>query len=116
MRALIVGLVLALPLAFAPQAGAFIYWTGPNADGTASQIGRANLDGSNPQPGFIGIGSFQADSVAVDAHHIYWANMSLPPGISGVGTIAVANLDGSGVRARLVTTNGIPGGVGVHGG
>jgi hypothetical protein len=57
-----------------------VYWT------TGSTIGRANLDGSAPDPSFIA-GADAPRGVAVDDQHVYWANYSV-----GIGR---ANLDGS---------------------
>src|SRR5262249_11220275 len=59
-----------------------IYWTN---SGTGT-IGRANLDGSNPNQSFIT--SASADGMAVDAEHVYWGN-------DNTNTIGRANLDGS---------------------
>jgi hypothetical protein len=49
-------------------------------------VGRANLDGSNPQQSFI-TGAVRVEGIAVDAHHIYWSNLSTG--------IERANLDGT---------------------
>ena len=58
-------------------------------------IGRANLDGTGPNPNFI-TGATNPDGLAVDGSHIYWAN-------SGSGTIGRANLDGTGVNQGFIT-------------
>lgn len=65
----------------------YIYW----AQGDA--IGRANLDGSNPDPSFIGPTSINSTpinprSVAVNDTHIYWGDY-------GRGAVGRANIDGS---------------------
>jgi hypothetical protein len=69
-----------------------VYWTW--GDG----IGRANLDGTEPNKSFIsGIENIQ--DVAVRGNHLYW---------SGEGKIGRANVDGSGLEPNFIT--GIPGG------
>lgn len=82
-----VGLVVAAPLAvilaFAPGAGAYIYWTD-----VYGHIGRANLDGSGVDRNFIGR-TGRACGIAVDAQHIYWG------GTGGGLAIGRANIDGS---------------------
>ncbi|HXS32385.1 MAG TPA: hypothetical protein VN758_01260 [Solirubrobacterales bacterium] len=75
-----------------------IYWANPEA-GT---IGRAKLDGSNPEPEFITdtgsecggqIVEGKPQYIAVDAGHVYWTSA---PGLQvGCGAIGRANLDGS---------------------
>src|SRR5215216_3624893 len=59
--------LLVLPLALAPRAEAFVYWTDP----VNNAIGRANLDGTGVDKRFIS-GVAIPGSVAVDARHIYW--------------------------------------------
>ena len=66
--------------------GTHVYWAN-NASGT---IGRANLDGSNPNQSFI-TGANAPIGVAVDGAHVYWTNF---PQSAGTG-IGRANLDGS---------------------
>src|SRR5215208_2908372 len=68
-----------------------IYWT----DSATDTIGRADLDGTNVNPGFITNG---AGDVAVDAHNVYWTNSS------GVGR---ANLDGSGIENKFVSVKNL---------
>lgn len=60
-----------------------VYWADP-AGGT---IGRANLDGSNPDYSFIA-GASNPCGIAVDGNHIYWTNLT-------GNSIGRANLDGS---------------------
>ena len=43
---LLVAAILALPLLLASWAAAYVYWAQPNSDGSAREIARANLDGS----------------------------------------------------------------------
>ena len=76
----------------------FIYW----ADVNGQTIGRANLDGSSPNPSFISstyaVGPV---GVAVNATSVYWTN-------SKNNTIGRANLDGSSPVANLIV-NGVAG-------
>ena len=85
--------LLVLPLALAPRGEAFVYWSGGDA------IGRANLDGSGVDRGFIAFefppDTWRIGDVAVTADHIYWTNH---PG----GKIGRANLDGTGVNPRFI--------------
>jgi hypothetical protein len=69
--------------------GERIYWANP-ADGT---IGRAKLNGEEPEPEFItDIGRPQY--VAVDSEHVYWTDAERTG--KEEGTIGRADLDGSG--------------------
>src|SRR5262245_57318986 len=75
---LLLAALLAAPLALAARADAFVYWAAP---GDPSAIGRANLDGSGVDSGFISLPKLPGDDndetpcgVAVDASHIYWAD------------------------------------------
>ena len=63
-----------------------IYWTNT---GTGT-IGRANLDGTQPNPSFIP-GAGATTAIAVDAQHIYWTTNN-----GTTSAIARANLDGTG--------------------
>jgi virginiamycin B lyase len=87
--ALLATAFLALTATFTSRADAFVYWG--NFDGT---VGRANLDGTNVEESFIA-GGDNVCGVAVNATHIYWAN------VSGTG-IGRANLDGTGVDQSLI--------------
>jgi hypothetical protein len=80
-----------------------VYW-GNRSSGT---IGRANLDGSEPNDAFV-VGAEEPCGVAVDASHLYWANL-------GGHTLGRANLDGSGVDQAFVETGSRPCGVAVNG-
>jgi Low-density lipoprotein receptor repeat class B len=78
----------------------YIYWTQGSTPSTGS-IGRANLNGSNPNPNFIphsaGIGF--ANSIAVTPNAVYWGN------VTGGGTsIGRANLDGTSPNPSFVPT------------
>ncbi len=91
--------------AVAPAANAYVYWASP---GTNS-IGRANNDGSNPQPNFI-TGLRAPQSVAVNSSFIYWTS----PDAHRIGR---ANLDGSSVNQNFITlaSNRMPWGVALNG-
>jgi hypothetical protein len=83
--------------------GSHVYWR------TFSRnIGRVNLDGSEPDQSFI-TGLDRPCGVAVDGSHIFWTEEG-PPSESGVGE---ANLDGGEVNRRLVTGLAFPCGIAV---
>jgi hypothetical protein len=70
-----------------------IYW------GTAADaIGEAGIDGTGIDQTFITGGSY-SESVAVNSQHIYWSNDLGPQ-----GSVGSANLDGTGVNPRLIST------------
>jgi hypothetical protein len=69
-----------------------IYWTSRGA--RTNTIGRANLDGSGARRSFI-TGANDPSGVAVDQHHIYWANYD---------AIGRADLDGTDVDQSFITT------------
>ena len=69
----------------------YVYWTNSNA-GT---IGRANLDGTSPNPSFI-TGATYPYGVAVDGSHVYWPNV-------GSNTIGRANLDGTSPNESFIS-------------
>src|SRR5688572_13664515 len=81
-----------LPLALAPRAEAFVYWTSvaPPCDlGGCSGppvIGRANLDGTGVSQRFVELDAPAAGDVAVDGVHLFWSE-----GLYGDG-IGRANL------------------------
>ena len=88
----------AAALALVPSAEAFVSWSNIGTKPGEQTIGRANLDGSHPQPGFIAKGFVGAPgSVAVSADHIYWTD-------SAGGMIGRANLDGTGVKRSFIVT------------
>jgi hypothetical protein len=108
--------LLALPLALAPRAEAFVYWANgercDQAGCTPSAIGRANLDGTGVIQRFIkfplsgasfpAIGPQPPHAIAVDAEHIYWTTAN--------GVIGRASLDGTGVDHRFITrATAVPG-------
>ena len=99
--------LLLLPLALAPRAQADEPYPGA--------IGRANLDGSDADTGFIpdvGGDALAGDvflGIAVDAKHVYWAyrRSTDPFSFTYVSAIGRANLDGSGVDSNFIS--GLPG-------
>lgn len=72
--------------------GDYLYW----CDVGAGTIGRANLDGTEPNPNFI-TDPVQPRSVFVTATHIYWVD------ISGNDKIGRAKLDGTEVNNSFIT-------------
>jgi hypothetical protein len=90
-------------LALAASAQAYVYWTVPNVgSSTGTMIGRADLDGSSANDGFISsaTGPF---GIAVDSGHVYWANTT-------TNSIGRANLDGSQANPTFIpnATSGSP--------
>jgi virginiamycin B lyase len=71
-------------------------------------VGRANLDGTGADQGFISSAS-RPYGVAVDAGHVYWAN-------DGTNTIGRANLDGTCADQIFITGAATPAGVAVDAG
>jgi hypothetical protein len=116
---LLLAALLALALAIAPRAEAYVYWIEEHGDpGTIGEatIGRANLDGSDVKHDFIvlplggavgGLGG-----LAVDDAHLYWVN---PAAGEPVPSIGRANLDGTAPdHSFIADLNGSPlGGVAV---
>ncbi len=98
--------LVGLGLALASGAGAFVYWDN-NRSETPGVMGRADLDGSGANLGFVQ-GADNPCGVAVDAHYIYWA-------LATGTTIARANLDGSNVDPNFITGATSPCGVAVDG-
>jgi hypothetical protein len=76
-----------------------IYWT----NRAGNSIGRAGLDGTNPEQTFLP--ATAPCGVAVDGAHIYWSNAN--------DTIGRANLDGTGIDQSLVVGAQGPCGVAV---
>lgn len=108
-RGLLLGLATAAMFAAAgPSAGAYVYWANKYDD----QIGRAGLDGSEPDQAFVsGLGDQSHPvGVAVDSAHLYWANYEQPD------SIGRANIDGSCPDQRFVTGASDPVGVAVDSG
>ena len=79
-----------------------------SSTGRTNRIGRANLDGTGVNQSFI-TGVSSPTGVAVDAGHVYWANVA-------ADTIGRANLDGTGVNQSFITGAGGPCGVAVDAG
>jgi virginiamycin B lyase len=96
--------VLLLGLAVASPAEARIYW-GDFGTGT---IGRAELDGTGANQGFI-TGAGSPGGMAVNYTHIYWVSSR------DNGTIGRANLDGTGANPNFITGAGNPSGLAVDG-
>src|SRR5688572_17076509 len=76
-------------LGFASSAQAYVYWT------QEGSIGRADLDGQNPDQDFI-TGASDPVGVAVDGRHVYWAN-------SANDSIGRADLDGQNPDQNFIT-------------
>lgn len=93
LAGLLTGLTL-LACTLAARADAYVYWVN-SAAGAGTTIGRANLDGSGIEQSYI-TGANDPCGVAVDAEHIYWANL-------GSNTIGRANLDGTGIDQSFIT-------------
>ena len=88
---------LAIALALASRADAYVYWANNNVGKPSeSTIGRANLDGSGINQS-LGTGINFPLSLAVDSSHLYWTTGS---------TIGRANLDGSGVEQSFINAAG----------
>ena len=106
----LLAIILALTLALASRAEAFVYWS----DASTSTIGRASLDGTGVEPSFLtGVGSPSGLAVA---KYIYWTD---PVGggtyPNRYGTIGRATLDGTGGNASFITHLGAVTGVAVDG-
>ena len=69
-----------------------VYWTNADYD-VGHAIGRANVDGTGVEQDFLAVPD-EPCGVAVDASRLYWG--------AGTGTIANANLDGSGANQYVV--------------
>ena len=74
----------------------FILWTQSPHGGEDERgsVGRAELDGSGADGGFVAAGKAPA-GIAVDGRYVYWANY-------GSGTIGRARIDGSDVNERFI--------------
>jgi hypothetical protein len=86
----------------------YIYWSGG-----LHRIGRAWLNGTNPDPTWLS-GIREADDIAVDAdprggEHIYWTDGYLR-------AIGRARLDGTHVKATFIKVRGDPVSITIHGG
>src|SRR5436305_1154757 len=103
LTARLVASAVALGLAGASPAGAYVYWA--NANGPGPVLPRVNLDGTGANPNFI-TGVNSAQGVSVDSAHVYWGNNSFPP------SIGRANLDGTGVNQNFIAVAGSPTGTG----
>ncbi len=83
-----------------------VYWTNT----AAGTIGRAEINGNNPEPSFI-IGLENPEGIAVDSGHIYWAEARDHE--EGHGTIGRSTLAGGSVEKEFITGAGDPHGVAV---
>jgi len=83
---------------------AHVYW----ANNNTGMIGRADLDGSNPDQEFIVTDSTDLEGVAVDAAHVYWTD-------TAGDKIGRANLDGTSPNQRFITGAIGPRGIAVDG-
>ncbi len=92
-------------LAFAARADALIYWANANTN----SIGRANLDGTGANGGFIKVVGGFPNGVAADGAHVYWT-------VPNANTIGRANLDGTGTNQSFITGANVPEGVAVANG
>jgi hypothetical protein len=93
---------------WAAQASAYIYW-GSYDDGLYGAIGRANLDGTGVDQGFLfGAAGDEPEvgAVAVDDQHLYWSD-------NDGTTIGRANLDGTDPDQLFITGASTPYGVAV---
>jgi virginiamycin B lyase len=97
-----------LMLAFAPRAGAFVYWANFDDGGAGTSVARAGLDGSGLNTTFVRGGSPSVCGVAVDAAHLYWTNLEN-------GRIGRANLDGTQVNQSFIAGATSPCGVAADG-
>lgn len=101
---LLLAALLLLALGLAARTEGFVYW--PNighSENSNFAIGRANLNGSGVDldflrlpgiPGEFGTSVGNADAVAIDSSHIYWAS----------GSIGRANLDSTGGGEGFIDT------------
>ena len=89
----LVGTIVALPLLLASQASAYLYWAQSNPDGSAREVARANLDGSEAGLSLVSNPSVTR-GIAVDSEHVYWA---------GGGAIGRVDLDGSNEHPHFIT-------------
>jgi virginiamycin B lyase len=75
------------------RAGEYLYWTNMGDD----TIGRAGLDGSNPEPDFIELNTTSGPcGIAVDGNHVYWSS-------AASNAVGRAGLDGAAVHETFIT-------------
>src|SRR5918994_1315310 len=107
MLALLAALLVSA-IALAPRADAFVYWANPAPDAMA--IGRANLDGTDVEEGFIPATDGPVLDVSVDATHVYWTKGRH---LMSPGVIRRADLDGTGIDYDFITDVREPQGIAV---
>ena len=81
-----------------------IYWASfrTSSSATIATIGRANLDGSGADPGFITLPvNYEPLGLAVDGQHLYWSY-----GTGSTQGIGSASTSGSGVNLNLISVPG----------
>jgi hypothetical protein len=111
---------------------AHVYW----ADPKLGTIGRADLDGTDPDPEFIDPGTVECEAeeepgvfeevaarpryVAVDSEHVYWTNTGCSDkfgALEGTGTIGRADIEGDplSVQPAFIAGASDPQGIAVNG-
>ncbi len=84
-----------------------VYWTYDFAPGNQGGIGRANLDGTGVDPGFITTAG-EVDHVAISNSQVYWSSTfrgGIGPNFRAIGR---ANLDGTGVNPTWISPMYLP--------
>jgi hypothetical protein len=97
-------------VAIPTTASAYIYWPHNRAPASDGAIGRANVDGSAPNPSLV-TGTDAVAAVAVSGTHVYWTHFT--PGATG--SIGRANLDGSDADRNFITGLNRPRGIAIEG-
>lgn len=82
----------------------FVYWANHGSTTLGTTIGRARLDGTEVDAGFVK-GAFNPCGVAVDDQYLYWANEG-QSSTSG-GTIGRARLDGAEADPAFIRTDAL---------
>ena len=86
--------------------GQHIYWAAFRTTmfSTVGNIGRANLDGSGADPGFITLPTnYEPIGMAVNGQRLYWSYGQIEPATQGIGS---ADIAGTGVNTNLVSVPG----------
>jgi hypothetical protein len=82
------------------RADAYVYWGAWDHNSYTGYVGRARLDGTHKDRGFIQGRGIRPMAIAVDARHIYWSNVNRGGGYSN--SIGRARLDGTKVERRFI--------------